>query len=55
MRCLADGRVPIGYLRRDAGKIHRTGEEESEGEEPLTPPQECLDERGSRSGGRRRR
>ena len=46
VRCLADGGAPIGYLRRDGGKIHRTGEEESEGEEYMTPPQECLDERG---------
>ena len=46
VRCLADGSAPIGYLRRDGGKIHRTGEEEPEGEEHMTPPQECLDERG---------
>jgi len=44
VRCLADGSAPIGYLRREAGEIHRTEEEESE--EHLTPPQECLDERG---------
>ena len=43
--CLADGSAPIGYLRRDASKIHRT-EEESEGIQYLTPPQECLDEKG---------
>ena len=45
VRCLADGGAPIGYLRRDGGKIHRTGEE-SEGEEHMTSSQECLDERG---------
>ena len=44
VRCLADGGAPIGHLRRDAGKIHRRGEE-SEGEEVLRPSQKSLDER----------
>lgn len=45
VRCLADGGAPIGYLRRDAGKIHRGGSGEEDMEEILKPPQECLDER----------
>ena len=45
MRYLAAGCASIRYLRRNAGKIYRTGEEESEGEEDLTPLPECLDER----------
>jgi hypothetical protein len=44
VRCLADGNAPIGYLRRDAERIHRVAED-SEAEEILKPPQVCLDER----------
>ena len=44
VRCLADGEAPIGYLRRDAGKIHRSLSGEDD-ENVLRPPQECLDER----------
>ena len=44
MRSLADGAAPIGYLRRDAGKIHRDFGA-GDGEAILRPPQECLDER----------
>lgn len=43
VRCLADGDAPIGYLRRDGGKIHRRGDED--GDEILRPPQEVLDMR----------
>lgn len=43
MRCLADGYAPIGYLRRDGGKIHRRYEDEDE--RVLRPPQEALDAR----------
>jgi hypothetical protein len=47
VRSLADGNSPIGYLRRDGGKIHRTLEEGEQGidEEVLRPPQEVLDAR----------
>ena len=49
VRCLADGNAPIGYLRRDGGKIHRRldedDEEEEEEEEVMRPPQEVLDAR----------
>ena len=45
MRSLADGAAPIGYLRRDAGKIHRPDFEAGDGEVVLRPPQECLNER----------
>ena len=44
VRCLADGNAPIGYLRRDGGKIHRRPDEDEE-EEVLRPPQEVLDAR----------
>ena len=43
VRCLVDGNAPIGYLRRDGGKIHRTSGEDDE--EVLRPPQEVLDSR----------
>ena len=43
VRCLADGNAPIGYLRRDGGKIHRRTEDEDK--EVLRPPQEALDSR----------
>ena len=43
VRCLADGNVPIGYLRRDGGKIHRTTDDEDK--DVLRPPQEALDSR----------
>jgi hypothetical protein len=44
VRCLADGNAPIGYLRRDGGRIHREQEEKQEEEEEvLWPPQEVLD------------
>jgi hypothetical protein len=43
VRCLADGNAPIGYLRRDGGKIHRKTEDEDM--EVLRPPQEVLDSR----------
>ena len=34
VRCLADGNAPIGYLRRNGGKIHRRAKkDEGEGEE----------------------
>jgi hypothetical protein len=42
VRSLADGNAPIGYLRRDGGRIHREQEDE-EDEEVLWPPQEVLD------------
>jgi hypothetical protein len=47
VRCLADGNAPIGYLRRDGGKIHRKVEQEDgdEEDEVLRPPQEALDAR----------
>jgi hypothetical protein len=45
VRCLADGNAPIGYLRRDGGKIHRRPEDEDEDDEVLRPPQEVLDAR----------
>lgn len=45
VRCLADGNAPIGYLRRDGGKIHRNIGNEAEDEEVLRPPQEVLDAR----------
>jgi hypothetical protein len=43
VRCLADGNAPIGYLRKDGGKIHRKldGDED----ELLQPPQMVLDVR----------
>ena len=43
VRCLADGNAPIGYLRKDGGKIHRKldGDED----EVLWPPQTVLDAR----------
>jgi hypothetical protein len=44
VRFLADGGAPIGYLRRDAVKIHRS-RDELEDEEVMRPPQQCLDER----------
>jgi len=43
IRCLADGNAPIGYLRRDGGKIHRRTDDEDE--EVMRPPQEALDSR----------
>ena len=45
VRCLADGGAPIGYLRRDAPKIHRSLSGEDDNDNVLRPPQECLDER----------
>lgn len=43
VRCLADGNAPIGYLRREGGKIHRRIDVDEE--EVLRPPQEVLDAR----------
>ena len=43
IRCIADGNAPIGYLRRDGGKIHRRSDDEDK--EVLRPPQEALDAR----------
>jgi hypothetical protein len=43
VRCLVDGNAPIGYLRKDGGKIHRTIWEDDD--EVLRPPQEVLDAR----------
>jgi hypothetical protein len=40
VRCLTDGNAPIGYLRRDGGKINRMFDDEI-----LRPPQEVLDAR----------
>jgi hypothetical protein len=47
VRCLADGKAPIGYLRRDGRKIHRkpNDDDDEEEEEVLRPPQEVLDAR----------
>jgi hypothetical protein len=43
VRCLTDGRAPIGYLRRDEqGKIHRKLNDE---EEVVRPPQQALEQR----------
>jgi hypothetical protein len=46
VRCLADGNAPVGYLRRDGGKIHRNVdiEDGNKDDEVLRPPQEALDE-----------
>jgi hypothetical protein len=43
LRCLADGNAPIGYLRKDGGKIHRKPIQDYN--EVLRPPQEVLDAR----------
>jgi hypothetical protein len=44
IRCLADGRAPIEYLRRDdlEGKIHRKLNDE---DEVVRPPQQALEQR----------
>ena len=44
MRCLADGNAPVGYLRRDGGKIHRNVEnkDEDKDDQVIRPPQEAL-------------
>ena len=46
VRCLADGNVPIGYLRKDdpGGKIHRKPNDYVD-EEVMRPPQQALDRR----------
>ena len=44
VRCLADGNAPIGYLRRNGGKIHRRPDDD-DNDEVLHPPQEVLDAR----------
>ena len=43
VRCLADGNAPIGYLRRDGGKIHRRPYDDDD--DVVQPPQKALDER----------